>query len=140
MKFSHGMKKILPKNEVSVLVLRLGLGIVFLVFGIGKFRGDEWAQTMQNMAFFSYLPWSVNASIALAGAAEIITGCCLIAGLFLCFFSWIAACQIVAILILLFVQDIVEIRDFGLLAMAVALALSPPDRLSLDHWRKHFLS
>ncbi len=103
------------------LILRVGLGIVFLIFGIGKFLGDEWADTMRSMGFFSYLPWSVDKSIILAGIFETLTGIWLISGKFVRIFSALAALQLVTIMILLSFQGIKEVRDIGLLCMAIAL-------------------
>lgn len=105
------------------LILRCGLGLVFLIFGAGKFRGDEWADTMRSMEFFSYLPWSVDASIVAVGAIEVLTGIALIAGRYTRFFAGLAAAQLSAILILLYCYGIREVRDIGLLAMAWALFL-----------------
>lgn len=105
------------------LILRCGLGIVFLIFGVGKFRGDEWADTMRSMEFFSYLPWPVDASIISVGAFETLTGMALISGRYTRFFAGLAAAQLLAILILLYCYGIREVRDIGLLAMALALVL-----------------
>ena len=103
------------------LILRTGLGLVFLIFGIGKFRSDEWADTMRSMEFFARLPWKVDVSIILAGISETITGLGLLSGRFVRFFAGLAALQLVVILILLYFSGIREIRDIGLLAMALAL-------------------
>lgn len=119
------------RNKISSLILRVGLGCVFLIFGIGKFRGDEWADTMRSMGLFSHLPWNVDTSIILSGTVEFVTGFALILGLFVRFFSLAACFQLSAILILLSVYGIKETRDFGLLAMAIALFLSYEDFFSL---------
>ena len=119
------------RNKISYLILRVGLGCVFLFFGIGKFRGDEWADTMRSMGIFSHLPWNVDTSIILSGLVEVVTGLALILGLFVRFFSLAACFQLSAILVVLSVYGIKETRDFGLLAMAIALSLSYEDFLSL---------
>ena len=120
------------KHKISSLVLRLGLGIVFLFFGIGKFRGDEWADTMRSMGFFSHLPWKTDISIVLVGTIEAVTGIALISGVLLRFFSLLASLQLLFILILLHFYGIREVRDVGLLAAAIALFLqkgcnNPPE-------------
>lgn len=32
------------KNKLAFLIIRVSLGIVFLIFGIGKFKNDIWAE------------------------------------------------------------------------------------------------
>ena len=110
------------KDKISIFILRAGLGIVFLLFGVGKFNSDIWAQTIQGMSFFQALPWSTNISVPIIGALEILTGLCLITGFLTRFFAFLAALQLIAILALLNFQ---EIRDIGLLAIAVYLLLQP---------------
>lgn len=117
-------------------LLRLGLGIVFLAFGIGKFKGDEWVDTMRSMGIFSYLPWSVDTSVILAGILELLVGLGLVLGLFTRFFSLLASLEMVSILILLFIYGIHEIRDIGLLAGTVCLIFNDADFISLDHFLK----
>jgi len=95
--------------------------LVFLIFGIGKFRGDEWADTMRSMEFFARLPWKVEVSIILAGISETIVGLGLLSGRFVRIFAGLAALQLIAILILLYFSGIYEVRDIGLLFMALAL-------------------
>lgn len=108
------------KNKFAFLVMRISLGIVFLLFGIGKFRNDIWAETIRAMDFFIKLPWNVNISVFLIGITEIFTGAALIMGIFTRFFAVVAAAQLMGILILLKFQ---EIRDVGLLGMAIYMAI-----------------
>jgi uncharacterized membrane protein YphA (DoxX/SURF4 family) len=122
------------KQKIAFLLLRISLGVIFLIFGIGKFRGDLWAQTMQGMDFFQNLPWSVGISIVLVGALEVITGAFLILGLLRRWASVIAAIQLTGILWLLNFQ---EIRDIGLLAIALYLALTCEGAWGIDWAMKH---
>ena len=117
------------KNKLAFLVMRVSLGIVFLIFGMGKFRNDIWAETIRNMDFFLKLPWDVNASIFLIGISEIITGIALIVGLFTRFFSGLAAAQLFGILFLLKFE---EARDIGLLGMAVYMAIAKNGSFGMD--------
>lgn len=112
------------KDKIAFTILRMGLGVVFLLFGIGKFRNDVWAQTIRHMDFFAKLPWQPNISLALIGILEIMTGLCLIIGLFTRIFALLAALQLAGILILLNFQ---ETRDIGLLAAAIFLMLAKND-------------
>ena len=123
------------RYKISFLLLRVGLGIVFLVFGIGKFRGDEWVDTMRAMEFFAHLPWNVDISIFLVGILEVVTALALVLGLSIRFFSLLAALELASILALLYFYGIREVRDIGLLASALALFFgsqnsrkSPPEQ------------
>jgi uncharacterized membrane protein YphA (DoxX/SURF4 family) len=117
------------KNKFMFLIMRVSLGVVFLLFGIGKFRNDLWAETIRTMDFFTKLPWSVNISVVLVGIMEILTGGALIIGIFTRFFAAAAAFQLIAILILLRFE---EIRDIGLLGMAICMAIVKEDSFGVD--------
>ena len=108
------------KEKIGNCILRVTLGVVFLIFGIGKFQGDVWAETIKNMNFFLNLPWSTALSVLMIGYLEVITGTFLILGVFTRFFALLAALQLIAILILL---KFSEIRDIGLLGAALYRAM-----------------
>ena len=105
-----------------------------MVFGIGKFRGDIWAETIKGMDFFLKLPWNVSISVYLIGALEVLTGVALIIGLFTRFFAALAAVQLIGIIILLKFQ---ETRDIGLLGMAIYMVIVNDESFGIDRfWRK----
>lgn len=108
------------KGKIAFTILRVSLGVVFLVFGVGKFQDDIWAQTIKSMEIFQGLPWDVDVTVFLIGVSEVVTGTFLILGIFIRIFSTIASLQLGTILILLQFQ---EIRDIGLLGMAIYMAL-----------------
>ncbi len=123
------------KNKLAFLALRVALGLVFLIFGIGKFRNDIWVETIKAMDFFIKLPWDVNISIALIGIIEILTGLALIIGLFTRLFAALAVVQLIGILILLRFE---EVRDIGLLGMAIYMTIIRNDAFTVDWlWRKN---
>ena len=123
------------KNKLAFLVMRVALGVVFLIFGIGKFRNDIWVETIKAMDFFIKLPWDVNISIALIGIIEILTGLALIIGLFTRLFAALAVVQLIGILILLRFE---EVRDIGLLGMAIYMTIIRNDAFTVDWlWRKN---
>ncbi len=114
--------------------MRVSLGLVFLIFGIGKFKNDIWAETIKTMDFFLRLPWNVNISVLLIGIIEILTGAALIIGLFTRFFAAMAAAQLMWILSLLNFQ---ETRDIGLLGMAIYMTIVDNDAFAIGWlWRK----
>ena len=117
------------KNKIAFLAMRVGLGLVFLIFGIGKFKNDIWVETIKAMDFFIRLPWDVNISVALIGITEILTGTALIIGLFTRFFAGVAAAQLMGILILLKFE---ETRDVGLLGAAIYMAIAKNESFGID--------
>jgi uncharacterized membrane protein YphA (DoxX/SURF4 family) len=108
------------RNKIAYTILRITLAAVFLIFGIGKFRNDIWAQTIRQMGFFRALPWDTGISVFFIGLIETITGLALLAGIFTRFFAAVAAAQLAGILVLLNFQ---ETRDIGLLGAAIYLSL-----------------
>lgn len=123
------------KNKLAFLIMRISLGAVFLIFGIGKFKNDIWVETIKSMDFFLKLPWNVNISIIAIGLMEVVIGIALIIGLFTRFFAAVAAAQLIGILFLLKFE---ETRDIGLLGMAIYLAIADNGSFSIDWlWRKH---
>ncbi len=112
-----------------MLVLRLSLGVVFLIFGVGKFHHDYWARTIESMELFQRLPWNPQLSVKLIGGLEVATGVALILGLGTRLMSGLAALQLLAILILLQFQ---EIRDMALLAQAIYLMVQKEAGVGID--------
>ncbi len=108
-------------EKTAFMLMRISMGVVFLLFGIGKLNNDIWAQTMKTMDVFLRLPWDVNYTVATVGIVEIVTGFCLIIGLFTRLFSVVACLQLSMILVLLKFE---ETRDIGLLGAAVYMALT----------------
>lgn len=124
------------KHEFASTILRVSLGIVFLIFGIGKFQDDIWAQTIKSMEIFQKLPWGVSVSVIIIGISEVVTGVFLILGIFTRIFSMIASLQLLTILMLLQFQ---EVRDIGLLGAAVYMALIKNESYGLNWLYKRFL-
>ena len=89
------------KSKLAFTVLRISLGVVFLIFGIGKFQDDIWAQTIKSMEVFQGLPWDVSVTVILIGVSEVTVGVFLILGLFTRIFSAVASLQLLVILFLL---------------------------------------
>ena len=119
----------------AFLILRVSVGVVFLIFGIGKFRNDIWAQTIKTMDFMLKLPWDVSLTVFLIGILETVTGGALILGLFPRIFSSLAAAELFGILALLNFQ---EVRDIGLLGAAVYMSVVKDESLSIHAlWKKH---
>ena len=116
-------------NKTAFLIMRVSVGIVFLLFGIGKLRSDVWAETIKTMDFFVKLPWDVHLSILIIGISEILTGLALIIGLFTRFFALLASVQLLMILVLLRFE---EIRDIGLLGAVIYMAIVKNNAFGID--------
>ncbi|HLC55017.1 MAG TPA: DoxX family membrane protein [Candidatus Nanoarchaeia archaeon] len=119
----------MKSSALSFFLVRLGLGIVFLVFGIGKFSSDIWAGTMRNLPALQSLPLSIDVLVMLAGIVEVIISLLLILGLFTRAAAFAASLWLAAIIILL---QFSEVREIALLASAIGLALAGSSFLSLD--------
>ncbi|MFH1458070.1 MAG: TolC family protein [Candidatus Omnitrophota bacterium] len=126
----------MPKN-IALLVLRVSLGVVFLIFGIGKFQHDYWARTIESMEVFQRLAFSPQLSVKFIGGLEVATGLALILGLWTRLASGLAALQLLAILILLEFQ---EIRDIALLGQALFLMANKQAVFGIDGLRKRHKS
>ncbi|RJP27189.1 MAG: DoxX family protein [Candidatus Omnitrophota bacterium] len=116
-------------KNLGLFLLRVSLGSVFIIFGIGKFQHDFWARSIETMEFFQRLPIPVSVSVNIIGFMEVATGTLLILGLKTRLIAALAAIELIGILILLNFQ---EARDIGLLGAAICLSLSQDIPWSLD--------
>lgn len=125
----------MDKKEFSFFLLRISLGVVFIIFGIGKFTNDFWAETMRNIPLLQMMPISMDALVIIDGTLEILTGLLLVLGLFTRIVSLVASLQLMAVLFFLKFQ---ETRDIVLLAASLAIFLSGSKFLSIDNLRKKY--
>lgn len=116
-------------KNLGLFLLRVSLGAVFFVFGVGKFQHDFWARSIEAMDFFQRLPIPVSVSVNIIGFIEVFTGIFLILGFKSRLIAALAAMELTGILILLNFQ---EVRDIGLLGAAIFLSLSKDVPWSLD--------
>ena len=121
----------LPKSW-STLILRLGIGIVFLFFGVDKFIHPEvWINWVSPRLLY-YFPFPQEVFIYLDGGLEAIIGVMLILGFYTRIFALIASLLIVGILATVGITD-VTLRDVAILAGALSLVLTGSDKLSVDN-------
>lgn len=124
---SMGFKK---AKEFSPLVLRVGLALVFLWFGI--------SQLIDPVGFTGYLPYflfdsSYATTVVIAnGVFEIIAGLFLLLGLFTRVVSLLLALHLAVITIELGFGEI-AVRDFGLIIATLAVFLGGYDKWSIDY-------
>lgn len=127
------------RADIGLLILRLPIGVLFAMAGLLKFRMGlrEFVNKFASM-IPSYLPHPVGVAYLYAvPPAELIVGLCLIFGVFARAISVITALMLIS-----FMMAVTGWRDpqggpfnasVVYLAIAIALALIGPGRISLDH-------
>jgi len=106
------------------LVMRLGLAFVFGWFGIDKF--------VHPSAWYGWIPaWlggvPQNPFLYALGAVEVILALLLLAGRFARFAALACAVFLVGVVVNFGITEI-TVRDIGLIALALAIAMSPDHR------------
>jgi len=122
-------------EEYTPLVLRVGLGLIFLWFGF--------QQVTDTAAWLGWVPpWVLGMSpvgaetiIMVNGIAQLVFALFLFLGLFLRVFALLAAVHMLGILVSVGFNEI-GVRDFAIFTGALALALYGESKYSLDSWRK----
>ncbi len=116
------------------LVLRLGVGVVFLIFGLDKFRSEQtqlasWADWVPGW-FSTLIGGRVGAFIHVLGAFEVLVGLALLTGYALFLAALLSSLFLLATVLLSTAGpffgkvDPSTIRDLGLLGGTLSLTLS----------------
>ncbi len=114
----------------SPVVLRIGLALVILWFGVSQVMDREtWIGYLPGFVF--NLPVSPELFVLVNGISEIILGGLLIAGLFTRIASGLLALHLLGITISLGYNEI-AVRDFGLTMGMIAVFLNGKDEWCLD--------
>ncbi len=121
-------------NAYAPLVLRVALALVFLWFGAEQLlHAAQWTIWVPEWAL-ALTGLSAETVVLVNGVAETALAVLLALG----FFTRLAA-LLLALHTLLVAFDVgltaIGMRDFGLAASALALALAAPDFATLDAWR-----
>lgn len=108
---------------LSITLVRIGLGITFILTGILILKdGDKWTHMLPEW-FSKYLP-SARSFMIVTAWTDIITGLWLLSGYLTGVAASLAALHLLGVLIVSGKQEFHEVyRDIGLLFMAVALAV-----------------
>ena len=126
----------IKNKKYSVFIIRIGLALVLLWFGIDEIINPEnWFGYIPQW-LISILPFSLKTFFILNGIFEMVIGLLLLIGLYTRIFAFIAALHLLIITLSLGYNDI-AIRDFGLTLMAISLVFSGSGNLSLDSQRKN---
>lgn len=151
--------KLRESQKYVPFILRIGLGLVFFIFGIDKFfRPEYWIGWMPEWAI-NFVPFNINYFMYFQGFIEAIIGLLLIVGLFTQIAALTSA-TILGLIIITFVfnstsishfsqlhidKDIFPLllngtmlRDLGLLAIAISLFLLGGGKISLDNYIKRY--
>ncbi|MBI4155233.1 DoxX family membrane protein [Candidatus Woesearchaeota archaeon] len=122
-------------DKYGPLVLRLGLAIVLLWFGINEVLNPLLMAGYIPNWFTNLSPISINSFMILNGSFEILLGILLVLGLFTRIAAILTTLHLLFIIIALGYNEI-AIRDFGLFMAALSLSLTKECYLSLDNLRK----
>ncbi len=122
-------------ENYSSLLLRIGLGIVFLYFGIyEKLLNPGITRTLMEASSIS-VPIPIGLFILLFGLLEVVVGSFLILGMFTRITALIAALMIGTIIVQL--GFLAVPRDIALFAIAVSLVITGSKVFSVDaYWIK----
>lgn len=132
------------KNIVTpagIFILRLGVGIVFLSFGLNKLSHPaDWVVFIPSWLadFLSHGGFTVHVFLHAQGIAETVLGIQFILGVL----TRITACVASLVLILIIYSiglDPVGIRDAGLFFSSIAILVLGPGEWSIDRWFKKYL-
>lgn len=117
-------------NALGLLLLRIGLGGVFLWFGTDKFiHPDIWVHYIPSW-FPMLIP--VSLFVLLMGIVETLVGLLLLAGFYTRIAAVFAALMLIPILVSLGYNEI-GVRDFGLLLLSLGIAFLGAGDLSIDN-------
>lgn len=116
---------------LAPILLRCGIGLVFLLFGVDKFlHMNVWSAYMPQW-LPPLLPFSITTFLYFQGGLEAVLGFFLIIGFWSRTSAFLCALIIMGIIASLGINEI-TIRDFGLLMGALALSLREQGKWSVD--------
>ena len=119
------------KRSLSLFLLRSGVGIVFILFGIDKLPHPErWiAYFPHQLAVpFFYSPYEF---LRVQGILEVLVGTMLLTG-FLTRVAAVIATSLLLAIVYLLMPDPIAIRDLGLFFSSAAIIIAGPGHWSLD--------
>ncbi|WP_372369316.1 DoxX family protein [Candidatus Uabimicrobium sp. HlEnr_7] len=128
------------KTDVSVLILRLGIGSIFIIFGFDKLvRPNNWLiflskeisqyLTIANLTYQQFL-W-------IQGVVEFMVGVHLILGLLTRTSAVIGSSILISIVFFLGFTDPTALRDIGILSGLLAIISFGSGSIAIDFWLKN---
>jgi len=117
-------------KEYSPIAVRLGISIVFLLFGISQiFNGKNWLAWLPP--FVDSFPLDPLTFVLFIGIFNFIVGGLLLIGLFTRLAALLGVLHLIGVISVLGYNDI-AIRDFGLMLASLSIFLHGPDKWCLD--------
>ncbi len=120
---------------LAPILLRTGIAVVFLIFGIDKFfHVDSWLAYVPAWAG-AFIPVDLTLFMYIQGVIEALLGFLLLIGFWSRTVSFLCALHLAGIMVALGYNEI-TVRDFGLLMATLALSLREQGKWSVDSWMK----
>jgi len=117
-------------KEYSPIVLRIGISLVFIWFGLTNIFSDDLLAYLPQFAYSLFL--QPRTILIINGIFETVFGFFLLIGFFTRVSSFLLTLHLLIIILMLGYNDI-AIRDFGLMLATLAIFLYGPDKLCLDN-------
>lgn len=117
------------KPEYGKIILRIGLSLVFLWFGINQLYSPSSWTGFVPVAFSSII--SASTLVLFNGSIEVILGLMMLTGIYVRFASLILGLHLLGIAFSLGFSAI-AVRDFGLAVATLAVFFLGSDKLCLD--------
>ena len=127
--------KVQSYQWLAPIFLRIGVGVVFFLFGVDKFfHVQNWIAYLPTW-IMPFLPVSAELFMYIHGVIEALLGFFLIIGFWSRTAGFVCAIMLFIFTISLGYNEI-SIRDFGLFLGALALSLREQMKWSMDSWMK----
>ncbi|MEK6867393.1 MAG: DoxX family membrane protein [Nanoarchaeota archaeon] len=120
---------------LAPILLRTGVAVVFLIFGIDKFfHVNAWLAYIPPWAA-QFIPMDLTLFMYIQGIIEVLLGFLLLIGFWSRTVSFICALHLAGIIVAVGYNEI-SVRDFGLFMATLALSLREQMKWSVDGWMK----
>lgn len=120
---------------LAPVLLRTGIAVVFLIFGIDKFvHVNAWLAYIPEWTA-QLIPVDLTLFMYIQGVIETVLGFLLLIGLWSRTVSFLCALHLAGIMVALGYNEI-TVRDFGLFMATLALSLREQGKWSVDAWMK----
>ena len=135
MVFENVEAKIQQYQWLAPILLRTGIAVVFLIFGIDKFfHVNSWLAYLPTWAG-AFIPVDLTLFMYIQGVIETLLGLLLFIGFWSRTVSFLCALHLAGIMVAVGYNEI-TVRDFGLLMATLALSLREQGKWSVDSWMK----
>ena len=127
--------KVQQYQWLAPILLRTGIAVVFLIFGVDKFfHEDSWLAYVPVWAA-KMIPIDMTLFMYIQGVIEALLGFLLLIGFWSRTVSFLCALHLAGIIVALGYNEI-TVRDFGLFMATLALSLREQGKWSVDSWMK----